>query len=164
MIRISNRNHSQSSGGISAGPQIQYVDRIVEVPVHIHSQSEPEIQVVEREVPVVSERVVEKVVHIEAPQVDLAPIHERSNRHEKALIQLHELYQNMAHSISGELEMQRRALVGLKTQRDIDRSRRLMLIRRMKKEQNLAKKREFKLKLAIGAGLLLSIVSLIVKL
>lgn len=63
-----------------------------------------------------------------------------------------------------ELELQRRALIGLKTQRDIDRNRRLMLIRRLKRERDKAQVQEFKLKMVIGTSLLLSIISLIVKL
>lgn len=165
MIRVSNRQHSNSTG-LQAGPQVQYVDRVVEVPVHTHSQSEPEIQVVEKEVhvPVVTERVIEKIIHMEAPPVDLSGIHAHISRHEEHLRALDAHNQRWIGGISSELEMQRRALVGIKTQRDIDRSRRLMLIRRMKKERAQAQKNELRLKLAIGASLLLSIVSLIVKL
>ncbi len=63
--------------------------------------------------------------------------------------------------VGTELEMQRRALVSIKAQRDIDRSRRLMLIKRLKKETQIVKKQ---LKLTIIACILLSIISLIIKL
>lgn len=48
-----------------------------------------------------------------------------------------------------ELEMQRRALVNIKAQRDIDRKRRLQLIMRLKKQRDEQKKLNFKIILGI---------------
>ena len=62
--------------------------------------------------------------------------------------------------VGTELEMQRRALVSIKSQRDIDRNRRLMLIRKFKKEQENVKK----LKIIVVISLSLSIISLFIKL
>lgn len=47
--------------------------------------------------------------------------------------------------VMGELEMQRRAIIGLKAQRDIDRSRRLQLIMRLKKYRDKQLKFNFQL-------------------
>lgn len=66
-------------------------------------------------------------------------------------------------SIKTALDMQSRALVALKAQRDIDRNRRLMLIRRMRKEQNAHKKVEMALKIAVSISLILSLIILITK-
>ncbi len=93
----------------------------------------------------------------QAPEVDLSPVHEHLNNHDQMLNQVAQY----VGKIMTELEMQRRALVALKQQRDVDRSRRLMLIQRMKKEQKLHQKTKLQMKVAIGAALLISIVSLI---
>jgi hypothetical protein len=71
--------------------------------------------------------------------------------------------EGLMHRIITELEMQRRALVGIKAQRDIDRSRRLQLIKRLKKERNEQRDMNFKLKLAIGFSFFVSILTLIIK-
>lgn len=68
--------------------------------------------------------------------------------------------QRFQNVVMTELEMQRRALISIKAQRDVDRSRRLMLIRRLKKEH---KRTEFKLKLAMGASVIFTIAALIVR-
>lgn len=63
-----------------------------------------------------------------------------------------------------ELEMQRRALVALKTQRDIDRKRRLQFIQRVQKQNVTLKNTNKRLMYAVGASLVLSVLSLIIKL
>lgn len=63
-----------------------------------------------------------------------------------------------------ELEMQRRALVALKVQQNIDRRNRIRLITRLKKERDSVRNMKFKLKLAISASLILSIASFFMKL
>lgn len=63
-----------------------------------------------------------------------------------------------------ELEMQRRALVVLKVQQNIDRRNRIRLITRLKKERDSVRNMKFKLKLAISASLILSIASFFMKL
>lgn len=162
MIRVSNRHHDEHS---IAGPQIQYVDRIVEVPVEVAST--PEIVYVDREVI--------KEVHMEADatpaeqiilkqEVDLAPIHGDIAEIRAVVNHNTAHYDKFLDIIRTNVDMQSRALVALKMQRDIDRSRRLMLMKRIKKEHKAHKKTALKLKLAIGASLLISIVSLIVKL
>lgn len=159
MIRVSNRQHDEHS---IAGPQVQFVDRLVEVPVEVASA--PEIVYVDREVI--------KEVHMEAPseqiilkqEVDLAPIHGDIEEIRAVVNHNTAHYDQFLDILRTNVDMQSRALVALKVQRDIDRSRRLMLMKRIKKEHNAHKKTALKLKLAIGASLLISIVSLIVKL
>lgn len=154
MIRISNRTHSEHS---LAGPQVHYVDRIVEV----QTQADPIIQTIENRVEVPVDRIIEVEKLVKVPvDVDLSIINTHISNHEEYLQSL----SNQLKLVAGELEMQRRALVAIKTQRDIDRNRRLMLMNRIKKEHKAHKKSVLKFKLAIGASLLLSIVSLIVKL
>jgi hypothetical protein len=67
-------------------------------------------------------------------------------------------------SVNAQLSMQSKALIAIKAQRDIDRNRRLMLLRRIKKEQILHKKNELALAVAVAASLILSIVSILFKL
>lgn len=132
---------------------------------YIKTPSEPEIQYIE------VEKEVAKEVHsdpvIVHQEVDLSEIYERLEDHaehahkqDQHINSLQEQFHKVSSAAYNELEMQRRALVGLKAQRDIDRSRRLMLIKRMKKEHNEHKKQLKGLKLAIYATLILSIVSL----
>lgn len=71
---------------------------------------------------------------------------------------------NILDAMQTELAMQSRALIAIKMQRDIDRNRRLMLLRRMKKEHMFRQRTELKLKIAITASLLLSIMSMLIKL
>lgn len=154
MDRLSNRQHSQKSESV-----VQYV--FVEKPAVeiIVPSSQPQIIYQDREVQV------EKIVEVSA---DAAPIKEWSQK------RLDE--QNIAHAlllkdhkehndrrfelIKNELEMQRQAIVGLISQREIDRSRRLMLIKRMKKGQAESQKSNFKLRLAVGVSLLLTVLLL----
>ena len=155
MIRLTNKPQHQQ--------EIVYVDRPViqhvEIPAPETKAPDAIVQYVDREV--IKEIPVEKVVvQKEMEQVDLSPIHNHLQRHEDHLGNLTQFCK----AAQTELEMQRRALVGLKTQRDIDRNRKLLLIRRLKKEKAAHKSHSLKLKLAIGACLLLSIVSLVVKL
>jgi hypothetical protein len=160
MIRVTNKSDQAS--------HVVYVDRPVIQEVEKQVISEPQIQFVEKEVikevPVEVEKV---VVQKEIEKVDLSIIHTVLKNHEQVLKNCIIDIQNSAKNeqlIVQELEMQRRALVAIKMQRDVDRSRRLTLIRRIKKERDLHKNKSLKLKLAIGASLILSIVSLIVKL
>ncbi len=85
-------------------------------------------------------------------EVDLQPVQDHLDKHELVL-----------QAVYNELEMQRRALISLKTQRDIDRSRRLTLLKRIKKEQSQHKEKEFRLKLTVGVSLLISIISIFIK-
>lgn len=124
---------------------IQYIDRQVEKEVIKEVASEPIIL---------------------KQEVDLSEIHEKFENHAEHISkqkQHIDALQEWFYRVSGELEMQRRALVGLKAQRDIDRSRRLMFIRRVKKEQKARQAAELKLKLALAASLTISIISLLVK-
>lgn len=150
-IQITNNPKSDEST-----TKIQYVDRVVEKIV----ESPPIIKMMPSEVvtnTVYVDRPVEKIVHVAAEPVDLKPTQDKIAAIEKTI------GSNLS-QIASELEMQRRALVAIKTQRDIDRSRRLMLLKRMKKEQAAHKKASFKLKVALSAGIVLSIVSLFIKL
>lgn len=160
MQRLSNRLHSEKS---HAAPQVQHVERIVEVQV----ASEPEIQYVDREVI--------KEVHVEQEarqpdqiivqeQVDLTPVTAAIEEIKMVMNHNTKHHNDYLDNLRVNSDMQSRALVALKMQRDVDRKRRLTLIKRMRKEQNAQKRYELKLKLAIGASLLLSIASLIVKL
>lgn len=155
MQRISNR-HSQSEEPII---RYVYVEVAAEAPEVV--QTAPEVQIVEREVikevHVPGETV---VIHKDAEPVDLSPIHKHLQKNEEK----HAHVQKCLDKIATELELQRQALVSVKIQRHVDRSRRLTFMKRVKKERDQARKLAFKLKLAIGASLILSIVSLIVKL
>ena len=167
MQRLSNRIHNEKS---HAGPQIQHVDRVIEIPVEV--KGEVEVQYVDREV--VKEIPVEKVViqhqnhEAELNQLkEYAQKQQAFNEEAKLIVNrhadgIHQLMQ-WCNNAKEELEMQRRALVGLKAQRDVDRKRRLSFIKRVKKENDKQRNREFKLKLAVAASLLLTIISLILK-
>lgn len=157
MERITNRPMNGKSEPIV---QIQYV----EVPApQVSRPPDAIIQYVDREV--IREIPVERIViQQDTKEADLSPVHKKLKQHEEVADSRHAENNHKFNLVANELNMQSRALVGLKAQRDIDRSRRLMLIKRMKKERDAAQKNELKLKLAIGASLLLSIVSLIVKL
>ncbi len=100
-------------------------------------------------------------------KVNLEPVHNKLKKQEEVLNSHQdeiEAGMRAARFVGNELEMQRRALVAIKHQRDIDRSRRLMLIQRMKKEQKAHKQSQKKMQLAVGASLLLSVISLLIKL
>lgn len=161
MQRISNRQHPDQ---VYAAPQVHYVDREIEIPV----LSEPQmIQTqVETRVEVPVDRIVEKIIHIESPPVDLKPLEERIHKMEvghKIMAAFAEKVSNFNNGVMGELEMQRRALVAIKAQRDVDRKRRLQLIMKLKKQRDEQKVLNLRYKLAVGASLLLSILSLIIK-
>jgi hypothetical protein len=162
MQRISNRSHDEKQ---RASTQVQYVDRIVEVPV-ASQPADPIIQRIETRVEVPVDRIVEveKVIHVESAKVDLEPIHTKLHELEARIRVTAQSKNQFIEQVIAELNMQRGALIALKTQRDIDRNRRLMLMKRIKKEHNAHKKTALFLKLAIGASLILSIVSLFVKL
>lgn len=148
--------------------QVVYVDRHI-----VEASKAPDAIIIEKEVirhvevPVYHDVVVEK-------SSDLSDITKSLGNHKEALQllvdKLHEHNDNFnvleqhSQKVAEELEMQRRALVALRSQRSVDRSRRLMLIHRLRKEKNSIKSLSFKLRLAVAASLLLSIVSLIVKL
>lgn len=116
-------------------PEVKYVDRVSEVKV---------------------------VEYVQPEKIDLTPVHARISKHEEYLQYLNERINSME-PIYTELEMQRRALVALKTQRDVDRSRRLMFMNRMKKQFNKVRNENWKLKLAAGASIVLSILTFIIK-
>jgi hypothetical protein len=154
-IRLTNNPETYT-----AMTKIQYVDRIVEVPVHVMSEpivhlSTPEIQYVDRVIEV-EKRVEVPVIHMVESSVSF----ETLEKFDKQILN----QEKISKSIITELEMQRRALVALKTQRDIDRSRRLLLIQRMKKAHTAHKKQAFMFKLAISASLILSVTTLLIKL
>lgn len=162
MIRISNRNYDSQS---IAGPQIQYVERIVEVPVeHIVVAKAPDaiIQYIDREIireiPVAGETIVM------SQPVDLKVFEEKQEALDSRVQGLSLHYHQWFGQIGAELEMQRRALVAIKMQRDVDRSRRLMLIKRMKKESKDHQKQVSFLKFSVGLSLLVAVLTLIIKL
>jgi hypothetical protein len=158
MIRVSNRNHSEKQIVV---PQIQYVDRPIE---RIVETKAPDaiIQYVDRVV--VQEVQVPGDTIVMEKEVDLKPLHDKHAELEAKLLHVGDVHNRLVQVVSNELENQRKALVALKKQRDIDRKRRLQLLKRLKKHRDEHKKSNLKLKLAIGASLLLSIVSLIAKL
>ena len=158
MIRLTNKTEHATN--------VVYVDRIVEVPVHSEPIIEHTVTHSEHRVEVPVDRIVEveRRVEVQAPPVDLQPLISKLQELDGMIRMVANNKNEFIKHASNELGMQSRALIAIKAQRDIDRSRRLMLIRRMRKEQNTHKKTELKLKLAIGASLLLSIASLIVKL
>lgn len=148
MIRVSNKKHSE---------QIQYIDRVVEVP------AEKTVEYVDREV--IKEMPGETIVI--QKEANLDPVYNKFQEHETRLTRHdaeHQVNTKKSQMVAEELEMQRRALVAIKTQRDIDRSRRLLLIRKLRKERQHIEKQELKLKLAIGASFLLTILSFFIKL
>lgn len=163
MQRISNRHSTPSSE-----PVIQI--RYVEVPTEVVVQApavEPEIRYMDREVI--------KEVHVSSPQTvihqeaDVAHVHElvekRMEQQKHAInVRLAELQghqHKVFETVKTTIDMQSRALVALKAQRDIDRSRRLMLIRRLKKQRDEVHKLNLKFKLVIGMSLILTILSFI---
>lgn len=163
MIRMTNKKDQAQ--------QVIYVDRPsvehIEVTKTEYITSEPEIHTVYvdreviKEVPVQVDKL---IIQKELEVVDLTDIQTHLSKHDDNFIEVIDRIEKVASAIQPELEMQRRALVAIKQQRDIDRNRRLMLIRRIKKERDAHKKNEFKFKLAIAASFLLSLASLIVKL
>lgn len=127
----------------SVEPLIHYVDRMIEV--------EKQIEV---PMPMDTSSIKEWTEHrLDALNVDIMLVHHDHKEHTNQRFD----------SIKTALDMQSRALVALKTQRDVDRSRRLMLIKRMKKEHDAHNQIALKLKLAIGASLVLSLLVLIIK-
>ncbi len=100
---------------------------------------------------------------VEAATVDLQPLHDKHKEIDAKLNKVIEVHNRLAQGAVNELEMQRRALVGLKVQRDVDRKRRLQLLKRLKKHRDQVKKSSLQMKLAVGASLLLSIITLILK-
>lgn len=160
MQRISNRTHNQAQ---HTSTQVHYVEVPVEKIVEVEKIIEKIVETSQL-TDAVEATVIEKIVHVEAPAVDLTEIHEKIFDLESQQMVIVHSKNEFIRSASTELESQRRALVGIKAQRTIDRQRRLQFINRVKKERDEARKTIFKLKLAIGASLLISIVSLIVKL
>jgi hypothetical protein len=164
-IRIT--NHPETGAAVT---KIQYVDRPIEVAPQMII-SEPEIHYVDREVikevyaPASGEQIM-------IPQeVDLNPIHEQIEQIKMVVDHNTKFHNEYLENLRLNSDMQSRALIALKSQRDIDRSRRLMLIKRIKKERNALrdeqishKKIELKLKIVMGVGILISIASLFIKL
>lgn len=152
MIRVTNKKEH--------APNIVYVDRPVVQKVEVEKAvvSEPQVIFQDREVikEVPVEKIVEKVVEKE---VDLSPIHEKLDNHATSLQNLY----NWCHAAKNELELQRRALVGVKAQRDIDRSRRLMLIRRIKKEKVHHQKVMMGVKIIIMVNLFITLCHFIIR-
>lgn len=131
---------------------------------YIETPGQSEIQYIEVEKEVIREIETDPIIiQQEAAQVDLEPIYDKLFDLESKLMVAVDVNKNFRDKASMELEMQRRALVSLKAQRDIDRSRRLMFINRVKKENKARQAAELKLKLAIVASLMISIISLFVK-
>ena|ERR1019366_9384406 len=157
MIRLTNKSSVVQ-------PQIQYVDRPVEKVV-----SKSEIQYVDREV--IKEVQVEGPERVVTPdqiiiqeKVDLAPIQAVIEEIKSVINHNTSVHNGYLDNLKTNSDMQSRALIALKQQRDIDRSRRLMLIKRLRRAQNAHKKLQLKLKLAIGTSIILSIISLFIKL
>lgn len=136
MQRISNKSWDK---------EIEYVEKQVLVPV---------THMVDRivEVPV------EKIIHVEVEKMqDLSHIEQKFDHHESIFQSLH----SWNGRIANEMEMQRRALVGMKQQRDVDRKRRLQMIHRIKKHKDALNSVTLKLKIAIACSVVLSILALI---
>jgi len=149
MIQLSNKN--------SHATKIEYVDRIVEVPVEtiVHAKTaDTIIQYVDRET--IKEILVPgDTIVMEAQKIDLDPLHAKDQELEHKIQKLGEIHNNLANSVINELEMQRRALVSLKMQRDVDRKRRLQLINKLRKFRDDHKTSDWKYKAGIGISLLL---------
>jgi hypothetical protein len=111
----------------------------------------------------VEKHAVERIIEEKAPVIDLQPIHEKHQEFDLKLMTIIQAHNQLANGVIGELEMQRRALVSLKAQRDIDRKRKLQLLKRLKKHHDKQKQVNFRYKLAIGASILFSILTLIIK-
>lgn len=157
MHRISNRQHPNQ---VHVAPKVHYIEREVSV------LSEPQIieTQVEKLVEVPVDRIVEIEKLVEVPvKVDLSGIHAHISKHEQYLMALQAQIDRNYGSIFSELEMQRRALVAIKAQRDVDRKRRLQLIMRLKKQRDEQKVWNLRCKLVMGTSLLLSILSLLIK-
>lgn len=145
-------------------PQLRYV--YVEKPVIETQEVEVPVEVVvHKEIEVPGETIIlQQEVDLDAVKNWCSDrINEQNVAHAMKLQELHEYNLHIFNLIKTELEMQRRALVALKTQRDIDRRRRLSFIQRVKKERDQARKENFKLKLAAGASIVLSLLTFIVK-
>lgn len=71
------------------------------------------------------------------------------------------MVENNMHKVVAELEMQRRALVSLKAQRDLDRHRRLQLIKRLKKYKKQQDQFNLHLKCIVSLSVLVSILLLL---
>ncbi len=99
----------------------------------------------------------------EHAEVDLKPLNDQYNHLAQVLVESHNRHSSILDQTKTALDMQSRALVGLKMQRDVDRKRRLQVIKRMKKHQAEYKKSKFQVKCAMGAMLLFSILTLILK-
>lgn len=158
MRRLSKRSFSPDE----QVPQLRYV--YVEKPVVETKEVEVPVEViVQQEVP--GETIVLKQeVNLDAIKNWCSDrIDEQNVAHAMKLQEVQEYNSHMFGLIKTELELQRRALIALKTQRDIDRNRRLMFMNRVKKERDRARKENFKLKLATGASIVLSLLTFIVK-
>jgi hypothetical protein len=164
-VHIGGKPHPKNASVVNQDPVVitktVETERIVEVPV--------ERIVIERvEVPV--ERNVyldapaqEKEIEVRYEQVNLKPLTDKHDELEHKAIKLenkHKLYQ---HETREQLEAHSRVLVHLRDRRNLDRKRRLQLIQRLKRHAAEQKLTTLKLKLAVGASLLLSLLSLLVK-
>lgn len=145
MTRLSNRILTNNQNRV---PEIQYIETVVEKII---------------EIPVIKEIEVEKIVHVQSDpiEVDFKSIYENLSQ---TLIESHSRHANQIEELQDMLELQGRALVQMKQDKNIDRGRRLQLLMRLKKHKEQDKKNKFKLHLAIVASCLLSVITLIVKL
>lgn len=158
MERLSNRNHHSDK----QEPIVRYV--YVETPA---PQSETKIEYVDREVQVPAEtdsdhRMLREWCQQRIDEQNVAHAWKLQDiRHDLTRADISNT--NYLKLIADELEMQRRALVAIKMQRDVDRKRRLQLIQRLKRERDNNRELTFKIKLAMGASLLISILTFIIK-
>lgn len=138
MERVSNRH---SSGSIHThSHSIETRIEKHEVPVHIEKVIEKIVEIpVEIERQIFVDRVVEKVVEVEA---DISHVEDKLILHEETI----NLIGEEVDSLTIECEFRRKS--------------QLRLLRSLRDEQQKYKKVEFKLKLAVGVSLLLSIIAL----
>ena len=133
----------------------------IEKPVIVEKQipTDAIIQYVDREVvreiPVSGETVVIQ------KEVDLQPLHDKDVELDVKLNKLGEIHNNFVQSVISELEMQRRALISIKLQRDVDRKRRLTLIKKLRKQRDANMRTNKIVYITLAASFLLSIITLI---
>lgn len=174
MIRVSNKQHPEKE---MAKPQVHYVDRVVEVEVPVEQQV---IQYIDRPVETVvvekdanlidvkewcQQRIEEQnVAHALLLQDHKDRNNEKTNELENKINIIVQRFNEVMTHVGSELEMQRRAFIAVKIQRDVDRKRRLMFIKRVRKEQKKLEKQQFILKCALCASCLLTVISFFIKL
>lgn len=80
--------------------------------------------------------------------------------YEHALISIDNKHSQKHMQVNDYLELHSRALIGFKEQQLLDRKRRLQFIKKFKKEQAKQDKLILKLKLAVAASMILSLIAL----